>query len=859
MDAQTRCGSNRLATKLLVVLLIGIVGSGIPRGVCATTPPISVSIANKIATIPAASAPVTVNATVQNDTTKAGVTWTLTAKGLACSPRCGALTAVSTTSVRYTPPAALPTAPDNAPTLTAKSVKDPTKSASDAFTITAPLPISVTIVKKIATIPADVAPMTFTAVVKNDATNSGVRWTVTNSGSACAPSCGTLSAATATSVKYTPPIVQPAFGYLQNATLTATSVKTSTKSDSDTFLIEPSLVTVTVTNKVNAVKAASGTITFKAVVANDASNSGVAWSSLVGSDNNDCSPGCGTLVSLTKTTAVYVPPAKVPAYPGNYVQFAAFFAGDNTRADYFDFGITSETVSTCEGAPTGHEALLNGQYAFFLGESAVLTAAGSFAADGAGHLRDLGGGVAGNVDINFGLNPVNYTVLPSTKGPGFYRVGLDPTGVGEVGCLSLYGSDGSTRIFRFALGQMSGGIATAGRMTEYDDQAGTYFMGLPARVVGPLLRQDPTAFATGNTSHLHTSYAFGLTDAATGSLAGALELNPATGAITNSDFDLDDFVYPGAYYEPNVQGSTGSIKSVSAHTGRALFTFTPKSLSWPSGAAPTQAALYIVNADEFFFVSLDPEPLGFPVGSPIWLYFGRAIASASSFSSTSLEGNVIYHGSGWGWEPIAGAVNQPEVGLGLLKFSAGKLTGTMFGYSETAGPVTTAIANEDYTINSKFGRVALTGTGLANPPVFYLAGPSSNTESIKAFSIGRDATFSAGLLDPGASANLTTAQLEGHYFFGDEWTGFDVNSADRAGVFVIGSGGALTGTQFSSAPYPSLLTESAVHGSIAINNAHGPGTGNAGPNSVAITNGTKLFFIQEAKGTPGSLIEVEHQ
>jgi hypothetical protein len=854
MDTQARCESNPLATRLLFVLLTGMLCSAARSGECATAPPISVSITNKIAAIHAASAPVTVNATVQNDTTKAGVTWSLTAKGAACSPKCGVLIALSTTSVRYTPPGTLPAAPDNAPTLTAKSVKDPTKSASDAFTVTAPLPITVTITKKIPALPANAAPVIFTAVVQNDAANSGVKWTLMDAGVACAPVCGTLSGATATRVTYIAPIQQPDNIYQNQPTLRATSVKNSAKSDSDTFLIGPSLVTATITNKVNAVKSPSGAITFKAAVSNDWTNSGVLWSSLLGFDNNPCSPGCGTMGAITKTTAVYIPPAKAPAFPNNVAQIVAYSARDTTKADYLEFGLTSGTVSSCVGTPTGREALLEGQYAFLANGFTVM--AGSFAADGAGHFTDLGGGVAGSVDANFGLNPVNYTVVASSKGPGFYTVGLDPSGTGEVGCLSMYGSDGSTRIFRFSLGQAGGGVATAGRMTEYDDQIGSYFSGFPARLVGPLLRQDPTAFASGNTSHLHTNFAFGLTDMATASVAGALELDPATGVITDSDYDLDQYVYPGSFFQPDVQGSRGSITSVSARTGRALFTL---GAGWPSANQPTQAAMYIVNANEFFLVSLDPEGLGFPLTEQTWYFFGRAIASESSFNSSSLVGNAIFHGFGWGWEPIAGVANQPTAGLGLLNFSGGKMTGTMFGYSEASGAVTTAIAKENYTISPKFGRVSLTGTGLTNPPTLYLATPSNDTESIRAFTVGRDTTFPLGLLEPGASANLTTASIEGRYFFGNDWSSVDQNSADRAGVMVISSGGVLIGTQFSSAPNPSLLTESAVHGTIEITNAHGPGTGNAGPNSVAITNGTKVFFIQEAKGTATSIVVVEHQ
>ena len=201
-----------------------------------TPPPaISVSITNKFTTIAAGAAPVTLNATVQNDPANKGVTWTLTAGGAACT-LCGTLSGATTTSVTYTPPAVVPAAPNNAPTITATSVSDSTKSDSDGFTITtAPAPISVTITNKISTIAAGAAPVTFSASVANDSSNKGVTWTLTAGGAACTL-CGTLSGATTTSVTYTPPAAVPASP--NNApTLVATSVADTTKSDSDAFTI----------------------------------------------------------------------------------------------------------------------------------------------------------------------------------------------------------------------------------------------------------------------------------------------------------------------------------------------------------------------------------------------------------------------------------------------------------------------------------------------------------------------------------------------------------------------------------------------------------------------------------------------
>ncbi len=96
--------------------------------------PIIVTISNKISTIQAGAAAVTLNAVVQHDTQ--GVTWTLIANGSACSPTCGTLGNITTTSVEYTPPATVPSAPDNAPTITATSVTDNSKTDTDSFTIT---------------------------------------------------------------------------------------------------------------------------------------------------------------------------------------------------------------------------------------------------------------------------------------------------------------------------------------------------------------------------------------------------------------------------------------------------------------------------------------------------------------------------------------------------------------------------------------------------------------------------------------------------------------------------------------------------------------------------------------------------
>src|SRR5882672_1946038 len=280
-----------------VLLAIGC-GSGYGSG----TTPISVTITNKISTIAAGAAATTLNATVQYDSTNSGVTWSLKAGGTDCSPTCGSLSGATSTSVTYTPPA---TAPTGAPTITATSVKDATKSDADGFTITGPA-ISVTITNKVTTALTNNGTITFNATVQNDPPNKGVTWTLMEiDGTTCPIGCGLISNATATSVTYTPP-TSPFGGVFDTPIIKATSISDATKFDQDNFTIVET--TVTISNKVNDVTAGSGPITFKAVVTNDPSNSGVIWG-LSENGGLTCDASCGMLGTTTSTTVVYNPPA----------------------------------------------------------------------------------------------------------------------------------------------------------------------------------------------------------------------------------------------------------------------------------------------------------------------------------------------------------------------------------------------------------------------------------------------------------------------------------------------------------------------------------------------------------------------
>jgi hypothetical protein len=132
----------RVARKILgvSVLIASLIMAGCAEGGSrgrGGSDPLSVTITNKLATVNAGGSAITFNATVQNDPTSSGVSWTLSTQGETCEPGCGQLSNASLTSVQYAPPRRVMGVPNNRPTLTAIAAYDGTKFDSDTFTINA--------------------------------------------------------------------------------------------------------------------------------------------------------------------------------------------------------------------------------------------------------------------------------------------------------------------------------------------------------------------------------------------------------------------------------------------------------------------------------------------------------------------------------------------------------------------------------------------------------------------------------------------------------------------------------------------------------------------------------------------------
>ena len=129
----------------LLLISLAIISTLVACGGSSPTPPappavISVSLSSGLPTSLGVSTGQQITATVTNDSTNAGVDWTVTCG----SNDCGSFSATHTasgTATTYTSPATVPTG--GTVTVTATSTKNSTKTASATFTIAAAAAISV--------------------------------------------------------------------------------------------------------------------------------------------------------------------------------------------------------------------------------------------------------------------------------------------------------------------------------------------------------------------------------------------------------------------------------------------------------------------------------------------------------------------------------------------------------------------------------------------------------------------------------------------------------------------------------------------------------------------------------------------
>ena len=180
-----------------LVSLVGCGGGGTPSGV-----PITVTISPASATINP-NGTVNFTASVANDTSNKGVTWSISPSNV------GALSNMTSTSATYTAPASV--SQDTNVTIKATSIASTSSTASATVTITG---VDVTLTPNAPQTLNQATTLDITAAVSNDTNGDGVSWSLS-------PNVGSLSAETTTSVTYNAP---SSVTSNTQVTITATSI-----------------------------------------------------------------------------------------------------------------------------------------------------------------------------------------------------------------------------------------------------------------------------------------------------------------------------------------------------------------------------------------------------------------------------------------------------------------------------------------------------------------------------------------------------------------------------------------------------------------------------------------------------------
>lgn len=763
----------------------------------------------------------TVSITVSNDQPSDVLSFTTSSNRTPCTPAvCGTFGAIAGTAgsgnytLSYTPPATL--TEDTSVTLTVSSTLANSFAGTANF-IVHPAGETVVIVNLA------------TATVYNDGVgNPGAQVFLAGAGYACPASgggtiCGTLTPGATTTgttttgttgipftrlaLTFTPPASLPSPPYDRPMILAVSKFNNAAVGFFNLFLAATPQGNLRINNgaKLDVALTGGAPISIPASIANDSGNGkSINWTLTAG--GNNCSPQCGTLGVPSYTwngtnvfaNITYTPPASLPTSPNDQPTLTATSVDNTSVSDSFTFTINDGACGT------GNESILNGQYAFLLKGAAAsngyISFIGSFTADGHGNIT------GGAFDRNGTSGAVTGGSFVSSGSS--YSVGSDGRG-----CLTLANSFGGTSTYRIALGTLSSGVATQGRIIRFDD-----FTGSGARLSGVLMKQDPASFSPGQ---FNGTYAFGMTgiDVFGGRIVGAgLLTSDGSGHIPDLSLDADDNGNPTG----NITGSTGSYALASnAPNGRGTLSVTA---SAQNGGGTQNFIIYMVSSAEALFLASDPLTPNTPT-----LSGELKLQSGAPFSANALDnaGYVFYQA---GVDPA-----------GDNKVVAGQLAVTTNGatvatsdtnddgsFNEVTSPATIAIASN--------GRATLTPNG-GNTTIIYLVNASSG------FLVGTGGADGFGFVQKQTATSFSNASFSGKYVFGSDAP--TTGSSYQVGSAALdGNGSATIGVDTAQPPTNGLQSFSG--GVIPYSfsaTATPPGKGTFSNDTVAFAVSNSLIII----------------
>jgi hypothetical protein len=514
--------------------------------------------------------------------------------------------------------------------------------------------------------------VTLNAVVSNDPSQRGVRWSLTVANAACSPECGTLvpSASPSLSAVYTPPAKTP---MNQQATIAAVSVSQETQEYAFNFTLIPP-PSVTITDKFTSVYSGGGPVEVDATVSNDPAAAGVTWTL-------SCSPTCGTLVPSASPSfsAIYTPPAVFPTSGATSPTITATSVTNTAASDSFSFTINNPV------------SLFKGTYSFLLrgydGNQLPMSMAGTVVADGAGNLSNA------EVDINDD-GGVNLVATPQT---GTYTVVVSPTGITQVLFeISSYTFPGSSSDLKYRCFLSADG--SHGRIIELDGSGFTNS--------GTIELQDTSVSSTKPAG----SFAFGVdSDAPFGGRTVAVgQLVLGASGVTGGVIDqsVDAATSPFFVAAP----ISADVLVAPDALGRGTLTVTVQGQS-------VQYAYYIVDASHFLMIEIDRG-----------LLFGTVFAGVSRAQSTltadSVNGVNVIQLTGMD-EPPGTSNVRPVVIVGQVTVSGGNAYNLLFDINQYGNVLTSHGANGSVAFDPTTGRAVLSSpdgfaSSFVNTGVWYL-------------------------------------------------------------------------------------------------------------------------------------------
>ncbi len=396
-------------------------------------------------------------------------------------------------------------------------------------------------------------------------------------------------------------------------------------------------------------------------------------------------------------------------------------------------------------AVTFSNASLNGQYAFsFQGSdntNGPLVAAGSFQADGQGHLSN------GVLDFND-----RGGVIPNQSFSGTYSVGPD----GRASA-AITGTLGNTT-FHFVL-------------TANGDSAITQF---DTSVVasGILKKQNPSAF---NAGALNGPFAFSLSGFDLDALGNVLPV----GAVGQFNADGGGNITSGQE-DINNAGNYSGLVTLSgsysvANNGRGLVTLNE------SVGITSHFVIYVISSNQALFVSLDPTP-----GMA-----GIATHQSGGLGNVTLQGNYVFSQGGITSDDGFNVDFFSYASAGIMHADgAGNISNGVMDVNDGNLGIFEALAFTGSYSATAAGRGSATLTSSHGPSnyVFYLVSPT-----IAYFLETDNSTVITGTAEQQTPASFSTSSLQGNFDFllNDDLNG---STAISGQLFSDGSGN-LSGTE----------------------------------------------------------------